>query len=69
MGSLRAPCKDCPDRHPECHGRCEKYLAFRAERDKYNEARRIEKQIGLMRGETVLRSVRADLKSKKSRGI
>ena len=25
-----APCKDCPDRKMGCHGRCEKYLAFRA---------------------------------------
>jgi sulfatase maturation enzyme AslB (radical SAM superfamily) len=20
-----APCKDCPDRHPACHGSCDKY--------------------------------------------
>lgn len=22
------PCKDCPDRAPGCHGKCEKYKAF-----------------------------------------
>lgn len=26
-------CKDCPDRHPGCHGSCEKYKAQRAEYD------------------------------------
>lgn len=30
---MRAPCKDCPDRHPGCHGQCEAYKAFRAQRD------------------------------------
>jgi hypothetical protein len=23
-----APCKDCTDRHPACHGSCEKYRAW-----------------------------------------
>lgn len=27
-----SPCKDCSDRHPACHGSCEKYKAW-AERD------------------------------------
>ncbi len=26
-------CKDCPDRYPGCHGKCEKYIAARAEYD------------------------------------
>lgn len=31
MGKLIPPCGSyCPKRHPGCHGRCEKYLAFRA---------------------------------------
>ena len=30
-------CKDCPDRYPGCHPKCEKYLAFRAERDRIRE--------------------------------
>lgn len=30
----KPPCgKDCPDRVAGCHGKCEKYLAFRAEID------------------------------------
>lgn len=32
---LTAPCKDCPFRHERCHSRCEKYLAFKAEREQY----------------------------------
>ena len=29
------PCKpDCPDRKPACHGKCERYLKVRAEKDK-----------------------------------
>ena len=27
-------CTDCPDRCVGCHGRCEKYIAERAERDR-----------------------------------
>ena len=26
-------CRDCPDRHPCCHGHCEKYIRERAEYD------------------------------------
>lgn len=28
---MTAPCYKCPDREVGCHGKCEKYLAFRAE--------------------------------------
>lgn len=28
MGKPKAPCKDCPDRHPCCWDSCEKYRAF-----------------------------------------
>lgn len=31
---MSSPCKDCPDRILGCHGRCERYKAFRAEREK-----------------------------------
>ena len=36
---MRAPCKDCPDRAAGCHGKCEKYQAFRAEIAKENAER------------------------------
>lgn len=44
-----APCKDCPDRTTgdrvtDCHTTCEKYLAFRAEREKINQARKEDSQ-------------------------
>ena len=34
-----APCRDCPDRKPNCHSTCEKYLKFREEREKVYKAR------------------------------
>ena len=35
----QAPCKDCPDRDAinNCHGRCEKYKAFKDECLVYNK--------------------------------
>jgi hypothetical protein len=30
-------CKDCPDRCPGCHGKCEKYIQQRAEYDAMKE--------------------------------
>lgn len=34
------PCvPDCPDRKPACHGKCERYLKVRAEKDKELAAR------------------------------
>ena len=27
---MKAPCKDCPDRYPGCHAKCEKYIAWAA---------------------------------------
>lgn len=37
---LKAPCKDCPDRHMLCHDTCEKYQAFKKDREKISEIRR-----------------------------
>ena len=36
---MKAPCKDCPKRHPSCHAECEDYIAF----DNYNKKRREER--------------------------
>lgn len=38
-----APCKDCHDRTVGCHGKCEKYLAYRAELDAINKKVKMEK--------------------------
>lgn len=37
------PCLDCTDRHPACHGHCEKYIAWRIERDRLKDIIRKEK--------------------------
>ncbi len=39
---MDSPCKLCQDRHPHCHGACEKYAAFRAACDAANARRRAE---------------------------
>lgn len=43
--SKTAPCKDCPDRHPNCHSKCAKYKDFRHELDIKAEAIRKQKYI------------------------
>lgn len=32
-----SPCKDCTDRHAECHSRCERYSVWKAEYDKVRD--------------------------------
>ena len=34
-----APCKDCPNRFVGCHSVCNKYISYRAEKDKEAEVR------------------------------
>lgn len=41
----KAPCKDCPDRQVGCHSTCEKYLAFRKERNELNEKTYKQKEV------------------------
>lgn len=38
-GEMKDPCKDCADRHPNCHARCPKYQEFRAQREQIYNAR------------------------------
>nr|DAN43533.1 MAG TPA: hypothetical protein [Caudoviricetes sp.] len=40
-------CKDCPKRHPNCHGNCEWYKAERRALDAENKAKRTENTIGM----------------------
>lgn len=45
-------CKDCEDRHPGCHGKCEKYAEFkqwREERKKQIEAEKTKMRLLLWR--------------------
>lgn len=30
-----APCKDCEKREPHCHSKCEGYISYKKEREKY----------------------------------
>lgn len=43
---MAAPCKDCKDRFvgdgTNCHSTCEKYLAFKEERESISAARQVE---------------------------
>lgn len=31
---MQCPCYGCPDRVIDCHGKCEKYITYKAERQK-----------------------------------
>lgn len=44
----QAPCKDCKERELGCHSKCEKYLAFKLERDKEQEQIRKIKETNYM---------------------
>ncbi len=41
---MHSPCQGCPERHEGCHGQCEKYQEFRADRDAFNAARQEAKR-------------------------
>lgn len=58
----RSPCKECPDREIGCHGKCEKYLAWKEE----NDRRRINVQEGRKRdNDAIPRAVRYRWNKKK----
>lgn len=40
----KAPCKDCTEREVGCHGRCERYKAWRKDLDEKNRRERLQKQ-------------------------
>mgnify|MGYP007022101411 CR=1 FL=1 len=37
MPRLKVPCKDCSERQPHCHGKCEKYKQFQEDSAKNKE--------------------------------
>lgn len=39
----KAPCKNCEERYPACHGKCEKFAEYRREVDRIAAARRKKK--------------------------
>lgn len=42
---MKPPCKDCKDRAVGCHGQCERYAEFDAERDKIRR-KKAEEAVG-----------------------
>ena len=53
------PCtRDCPKRHPHCHGDCEPYLAYYAWRRAVNEKSHRKKELDAMRLEGINKAVR-----------
>ena len=36
---MLSPCQKCTERHPMCHGKCEKYAEFRKEVEKVAKRR------------------------------
>lgn len=44
MGN-NAPCKACTERHPGCHGVCEKYMKYTEERQEINSKRAEEQKL------------------------
>ena len=67
---MTAPCRGCQDRTtaPNCHMICERYLAYREQRERMCAERMREKEIQYARGDSVWKASRAALKRKKSEG-
>lgn len=42
---LNAPCMNCTERKFKCHSTCEKYKAFRAEREKKNKGKYLDQSL------------------------
>ena len=49
---MTAPCKDCPDRVPGCHSRCERYATYSAAhaRELENKNRYLDAESATVRG-------------------
>lgn len=44
MSREPAPCKECTERELACHGKCERYQAWRRRLDALNKKIRLDKQ-------------------------
>lgn len=63
---MTQPCYHCPDREMGCHGRCERYAAYRAKLDEANAKRDLERSAKEAVDDGV-RRVEKRLKNKKRR--
>lgn len=52
---MKAPCYQCPDRHPGCHGECGKYKAYDLERQRIRLERKANRDALDIREESVAR--------------
>lgn len=60
-----APCRFCQDRELGCHATCEKYIAFKDERNAYLEDEYKRKQIISMSAERKNRAIYSKMREKK----
>lgn len=42
---MKVPCKNCPDRHNLCWDECERFRAYRKEKDRIAAAKRKENEL------------------------
>lgn len=64
MSYIHAPCKDCQIRHAGCHAQCDKYAAFRANKEEMYKQAELH-CAGLYTSNTVYAHMRANWKDKK----
>ena len=42
---IDSPCKDCPERHEGCHGKCDGYKAYKVAKEQEREDERKRKDV------------------------
>ena len=52
---MNAPCKNCPDRRPHCHSRCDKYIEYVKFREDVRKRKHSEHDADAIAIETALR--------------
>ena len=52
---IKAPCYQCPDRCEGCHGRCEKYLAYKEENDSRRDQKNGAQAVDMIRLDMALK--------------
>lgn len=61
---MKAPCKDCAERHEGCHGECEKYKAFRESIDRRTEETTKRKAAAPQLSRKVVRQIWKEMKGR-----
>jgi hypothetical protein len=63
---MKFTCKDCPNRYPGCHDKCEKYQREKAEWEAEKKAGEPDKQYALYKMLSIQEGMAKDAKRKKS---